>query len=49
MSYLAIKFLHVIGAVVVLGTGVGIAFSMLMVHLSRVSASYVAILAYEHT
>jgi len=35
MSYLIFKFLHVIGAVVILGTGTGIAFFMLMAHLSR--------------
>ena len=35
MSYLTLKFLHVIGAVVILGTGTGIAFFMLMAHLSR--------------
>ena len=32
--YLALKFLHVIGASVLLGTGAGIAFFMLMAHLS---------------
>lgn len=35
MSYLLLKFLHVLGAVVILGTGTGIAFFMLMAHLSR--------------
>lgn len=35
MAYLVLKFLHVIGAVVILGTGSGIAFFMLMAHLSR--------------
>ncbi len=30
-----LKFLHVIGATVILGTGVGIAFFMLMAHVSR--------------
>jgi len=34
-AYLALRFLHVIGAAVLLGTGVGIAFFMLMAHLSR--------------
>lgn len=35
MTYLALKYLHVFGAVVLLGTGTGIAFFMLMAHLSR--------------
>lgn len=35
MTYLILKYLHVIGAVVLLGTGTGIAFFMLMAHLSR--------------
>jgi uncharacterized membrane protein len=35
VTYLILKFLHVIGAVVILGTGSGIAFFMLMAHLSR--------------
>lgn len=34
MLYLALKFLHVIGATVILGTGAGIAFFMLMAHLT---------------
>ena len=33
--YFAIKFLHVVGAAVLLGTGAGIAFFMLMAHLRR--------------
>jgi uncharacterized membrane protein len=32
MSYFILKFLHVIGATVLLGTGAGIAFFMLMAH-----------------
>jgi uncharacterized membrane protein len=32
MVYFALKFLHVIGATVLLGTGAGIAFFMLMAH-----------------
>lgn len=32
--YLALKYLHVLGATVLLGTGAGIAFFMLMAHLS---------------
>jgi uncharacterized membrane protein len=35
VAYLVLKYLHVIGAVVILGTGSGIAFFMLMAHLSR--------------
>jgi uncharacterized membrane protein len=35
VTYLVLKYLHVIGATVLLGTGVGIAFFMLMAHLSR--------------
>ena len=34
MTYLVLKYLHVIGAIVVLGTGSGIAFFMLMAHRS---------------
>lgn len=33
--YFVLKFLHVIGAAVLLGTGAGIAFFMLMAHLGR--------------
>ena len=33
--YFLIKYLHVLGAIVILGTGTGIAFFMLMAHLSR--------------
>jgi uncharacterized membrane protein len=33
--YFTIKYLHVLGAVVILGTGTGIAFFMLMAHRSR--------------
>jgi len=32
LSYEILKFLHVLGAVVILGTGAGIAFFMLMAH-----------------
>lgn len=32
MTYLILKYLHVIGAAVLLGTGAGIAFFMLMAH-----------------
>jgi uncharacterized membrane protein len=34
-AYLILKFLHVIGAAVLLGTGAGIAFFMLMAHRTR--------------
>jgi uncharacterized membrane protein len=34
-AYLAFKYLHVLGASVLLGTGAGIAFFMLMAHLNR--------------
>jgi uncharacterized membrane protein len=32
MLYLAIEYVHVLGAIVILGTGTGIAFFMLMAH-----------------
>ena len=35
MTYLVLKYLHSIGAVMLLGTGAGIAFFMLMAHRSR--------------
>lgn len=41
MAYFVLKFLHVVGATVILGTGAGIAFFMLMAHLSR-DAGFVA-------
>jgi uncharacterized membrane protein len=41
MEYLLLKYLHVVGATVILGTGAGIAFFMLMAHLSR-DAAFVA-------
>ena len=34
MSYLVLKFLHVLGATVLFGTGAGIAFFMVMAHRS---------------
>jgi uncharacterized membrane protein len=40
-TYLILKYLHVLGAVVILGTGAGIAFFMLMADRSR-DASFVA-------
>ncbi|WP_421726688.1 DUF2269 family protein [Bauldia sp.] len=36
MTYFILKYLHVLGAMVILGTGAGIAFFMLMAHLSGV-------------
>jgi uncharacterized membrane protein len=41
MFYLVLKILHVIGATVIFGTGTGIAFFMLMAHLSG-DAAFVA-------
>jgi uncharacterized membrane protein len=41
LAYLVLKYLHVIGATVILGTGAGIAFFMLMAHLSG-EAAFVA-------
>jgi uncharacterized membrane protein len=38
-TYLVLKYLHVIGAVVLLGTGVGIAFFMLMAHRTGEAAT----------
>jgi uncharacterized membrane protein len=35
MLYFLLKYLHLIGAAVLLGTGAGIAFFMLMAHLTR--------------
>jgi uncharacterized membrane protein len=35
LTYLFLKYLHVVGAAVILGTGAGIAFFMLMAHRSR--------------
>ncbi len=40
--YFALKFLHIIGASVLLGTGAGIAFFMLMAHLSGDTAAIAA-------
>ncbi|CAN7657038.1 DUF2269 domain-containing protein [Bradyrhizobium sp. LjRoot220] len=39
--YFAIKYLHVLGAIVILGTGSGIAFFMLMAHRSG-DAAFIA-------
>jgi len=35
VTYFVLKFLHIVGAAVLLGTGSGIAFFMLMAHVSR--------------
>ncbi len=35
MSYFFLKYVHVIGAIVVLGTGAGIAFFMMMAHRTK--------------
>ena len=39
--YFLVKFFHVLGAVVILGTGTGIAFFMLMAHRTR-DAAFIA-------
>lgn len=39
--YFLLKYLHILGATILLGTGVGIAFFMLMAHLSR-DAAFIA-------
>jgi uncharacterized membrane protein len=41
--YLALKFLHVVGACVLLGTGAGIAFFMLLAHRSGDAAAIAAV------
>jgi uncharacterized membrane protein len=43
MLYLVLKYLHVIGASVLLGTGAGIAFFMLMAHLTGSAATVAAV------
>ncbi len=42
-TYLLLKFLHLIGATVLLGTGAGIAFFMLMAHLTGEAAKVAAV------
>ena len=42
-AYYALKFLHVIGATVLLGTGAGIAFFMLLAHLTGQAAIIAAV------
>ncbi|PZO80937.1 MAG: DUF2269 domain-containing protein [Mesorhizobium amorphae] len=41
MDYLLLKYLHVLGAIVILGTGTGIAFFMLMAHRTQ-DAAFIA-------
>ncbi len=41
-AYFALKFLHIVGASVLLGTGAGIAFFMLMAHLTGNAATVAA-------
>jgi uncharacterized membrane protein len=41
MLYFLVKYLHVLGAIVILGAGTGIAFFMLMAHVSR-DAAFIA-------
>lgn len=43
MLYLILKYLHVIGATVLLGTGAGIAFFMLLAHRTGHSATIAAV------
>lgn len=42
-TYFLLKYLHLIGAALLLGTGAGIAFFMLMAHFSRNVASVAAV------
>lgn len=41
MTYFLLKYVHILGAIVLLGTGGGIAFFMLMAHRSR-NAAFIA-------
>ncbi|MDF3217271.1 DUF2269 family protein [Mesorhizobium sp. M7A.F.Ca.CA.001.09.2.1] len=43
MTYFMLKFLHVVGAAVLLGTGAGIAFFMLLAHRTGNSATIAAV------
>ena len=43
MLYFVLKWLHLIGAAVLLGTGAGIAFFMLMAHLTRCPTTIAAV------
>jgi uncharacterized membrane protein len=42
-TYLILKYLHLIGATVLLGTGAGIAFFMLLAHRTRNAATVAAV------
>ena len=43
LTYIALKFLHVIGAAVLLGTGAGIAFFMLLAHRTGDAATVASV------
>jgi uncharacterized membrane protein len=43
MLYLALKYLHIVGATVLLGTGAGIAFFMLLAHRTGSAANVAAV------
>lgn len=43
LTFLTLKFLHVVGAAVLLGTGAGIAFFMLLAHLTGKAAIIAAV------
>ena len=43
LTYLALKFLHIIGAAVLLGTGAGIAFFMLLAHRTGEAATVASV------
>jgi uncharacterized membrane protein len=43
LTYLALKFLHIIGAAVLLGTGAGIAFFMLLAHRTGDAATVASV------
>jgi uncharacterized membrane protein len=43
MTYFILKYLHVMGAVILLGTGAGIAFFMLMAHVTCKAATVAAV------
>jgi uncharacterized membrane protein len=42
-TYLLLKYLHVLGAIVLLGTGIGIAFFMAMAHRTRRAETIAAV------
>jgi uncharacterized membrane protein len=43
MAYLLFKYVHIVGAAVLFGTGAGIAFFMLMAHLTGKAATIAAV------